>query len=67
MAVQTLESGDVEFDVRTTDLQYDAVNCPTTFTGGKVDVSGTGGAFTISYSACGQRSVTFSGQPPAGS
>ena len=67
LAVQTLESGDVEFDVRTTDLQYDAVNCPTTFSGGRVDVSGTGGAFTISYSACGQRSVTFSGQPPAGS
>ena len=41
MAVQTLESGDVEFDVRTTDLQYDAVNCLTTFTGGKVDVSGS--------------------------
>ena len=69
LAVQTLESSEVELDVRTTDLQYDAVNCPTTFTGGKVDVSGAAGAFAISYSACGERSVTFSGhgQPPAGS
>ena len=67
LAVQTLESSDVELDVRTTDLQYDAVNCPTTFTGGKIDVRGAAGAIAISYSACGQRSVTFSGQPPAGS
>ena len=65
LAVQTLESS--ELDVRTTDLQYDAVNCPTTFTGGKIDVRGAAGAIAISYSACGQRSVTFSGQPPAGS
>ena len=69
LAVQTLESSEVELDVRTTDLQYDAVNCPTTFTGGQIDVRGAAGAIAISYSACGERSVTFSGhgQPPAGS
>ena len=69
LAVQDVEAGQVELAVSSTGLNYDAGNCLTIFTGGSFQVSSAGNVVMVSYSACGERSVTLNGQPvtPAGS
>ena len=66
IAVSSVEAADVDLTVTSTGLTYDTVACPTTvFTGGSFQVSGAGNTITLSYGACGERTVTP--VPPAGS
>ena len=67
--MSSVEAVDVHLTVTSTGLSYDAVACPmTVFTGGSFqvsDASGAGNTITVSYGACGERTVTP--VPPAGS
>ena len=50
--------------VKTTGLDYDTAGCETVFTGGHVDVeNAAGNVLRISYTGCGERSITYNGWP----
>ena len=63
MAIQEVEAVEINLEVTSAGLGYDAVACPTVFTGGSFKVSGDGNTITVSYSACGQRTVTLPATP----
>ena len=69
LAVQSVEAAMIDLEVTSAGLAYDADTCLTIFTGGSFQVSSAGNVVMVSYSACGERSVTLNGQPvtPAGS
>ena len=63
-AVQEAGSGiELEFQVATSGLMYDAAMCATTFTGGYFDLRAGDNVVRYTYDGCGPAIVTYNGQP----